>query len=331
MDKKKRKRVAPAETVKSSHKRLGVWSREVLEKDAVVEKHVEGISRMRSASRPRLHTAMFEDALRNEESTKKIVKEGIALEDPRAFEQKTRNGIRKIEEATKGLGWPSQRLANFQQLVVQYRKDPSIENYLCVRREFPEVEIQLDQFGGPDAVWNLEDEFKKVGLETKFISGVLDFHEPAVDTFCLRLLEMLMARGKLKHYNSDWKSFPMPISDAMVAYLIVTMLEAFDRHSDEEVRVPTSLVVLIRHQLFGKKKHLHVAHRTKTRRGEALHKVAKCLKPGEELSIKKLMRMADLPKTTAARWLRDGFEHEVAWWQKSIERHNTKFPKSASS
>ena len=104
--------------------------------------------------------------------------------------------------------------------VAVYRKDPSIENYLQVRREFPEVEIQVGQFGGMDALFALEDTFASQGIDPKLVAGALDADEPSIDALSLRLLELLAARNALpKSGPGHIEKRRRAISDATVNYL----------------------------------------------------------------------------------------------------------------
>ena len=50
---------------------------------------------------------------------------------------------RKQNELAKKLGWQPERLAQFKQLALTYEKDPTIANYLQIRRDFPETEKSM--------------------------------------------------------------------------------------------------------------------------------------------------------------------------------------------
>jgi hypothetical protein len=260
--------------------------------------------------RPRLHTAQFEDfwlgkqeiaaAFGASASVDQITKKRAALQ------------AKEVGAVAKKLGWSNERLTSFTQLVVQYRKEPTIENYLRVRHEFPEIEIQVAQFGGIDPLHALESNCMKWGLDIGLIAATLMFDESAVDALSMRVLELLAARSRLpKDGPGHIQKRRDMVSDADVNYLIMTMVEAFDYH-EHSVRVPASLVVLIRHQLCGSVPDLHREYLLKERRSNMAFAVAQHLKPGEKLSINRLARMTGLKRATAARWLKEGFSTEVA-------------------
>jgi hypothetical protein len=253
--------------------------------------------------RPRLHTAIFEAAWRDEESAKECTSRGIVMVDKELFELLRTEQAQKIEALTKTFEWSDERLALFKKLVVQFRRDHSIENYVLIRRQFPELEIQVGQFAGIDALFALEDDFKKAGIDPRLVAAALDADEPSVDALCLRLMELLIAKRKLPTCGPGYiAKRRSAISDTMVNYLIAVMLEVFDWR-DELFRVPASFVLLVRHQLCGLKPDLHEDVLSKKKRRDAAYDVGANLKPGERLSINKIAKMARVPRSTAARWL----------------------------
>jgi hypothetical protein len=256
--------------------------------------------------RPRLHTAAFAEALRDEQ----IEPINTVIPEAEKQLQKKRNELvrkrsEEIDATAKKLGWSPERLTLFKKKVAFYRQEPTCANYLEVRRTFPEVEIQIARFAGLDPLHSLEDEFKKNNIDPQLIAAALDANEPSVDKLSLRLLELVVARDNLpKDGPGHIQKRREALSDAMVNYLIIVMLESLDWH-EEIFRVPASLIVLIRHQLCGPTApDLHAEYLAKEKRNNAAFAVSQILQPGEELSVGKLAKMANIPRTTAARWLK---------------------------
>ena len=132
------------------------------------------------------------------------------------------------------LGLSGERRALFKQLVVAYRREPTIESYIQIRRKFPEVEIQISQFGGIDALFALQEDFEKQGVHPELVAAALDSDEPSLDALSLHLLECLVARSKLPRDGVGYiEKRRSAISDAMVNYLISLMLEGLDWHDEE--------------------------------------------------------------------------------------------------
>jgi len=186
-----------------------------------------------------------------------------------------------------------------------YRKDPSIQNYLTIRHEFPEVEIQVGQFSGLETLFKLEKVFEGQGIDSNLVAAALDADEPGVDALCLRLLELLAARESIpKSGPGHIEKRRRAIGDATVNYLITMILEACDWHGDS-FRIPGSLVVLIKYQLCKSLPDLEMEVRSREKKENTALAVAQLMKPDEKLSINKLKDMAGLTRTTAARWLAD--------------------------
>jgi hypothetical protein len=232
--------------------------------------------------RPQVHTAAFED------------------------QQPGAKRARKQEELAKKLDWSDERLSLFKQLVVAYRKDSSIENYLLIRHEFPEVEIQVGRFGGLEALFKLEKEFARQGIDPRLVAGSLDADESSIDALCLCLLELLVARGKLPKSGAGYiEKRRNAISDPTINYLIVEMLEAADWHG-ESIRVPASLVVLIREQLCGSNPDLRQMYLSRERfQNAAIAAGQISFQINKQISVRKLATMVGVGRGTAARWLAD--------------------------
>ena len=163
----------------------------------------------------------------------------------------------------------------------------------------------MSQFAGIDSSFDLESELKKQGVNPDLVAAALDADEPSIDTLCLHLLELLIARSKLPKTGPGHITMRRSaISDTTVNYLISTMLELLDWHEDR-FRIPASLVVLVRHQLCGLRPDLHQEYLSTEKRHNMAFVVAQQLKPDEKLSINKLVEMTGIPRSTAARWLKD--------------------------
>ncbi len=267
--------------------------------------------RLEWLQRRRLHTAVFADVWFDA----KWAKLGGKYVGDRA-QKEAHDRAQEVAAIAKKLRWSDERLASFQQAIVDYRKNGTLEAYLRVRQQFPEVEIQVGKLAAMDAVFVLEDEFKKQGIDQYLVASCLEADEPSIDALCLQLLEKIVEREKIsKDEPGHIQKHCAAISDAMVNYLIVTILEACD-WNDLEVRVPASLVVLIRHQLTSAKPDLHTTYRARDKLHNTAIFVAQRLKPNEKLSINKLASMVNIPRSSAARLLKD---KEFQSWLKTAQ------------
>ncbi len=264
--------------------------------DEIVEREVERVRQEGIAwrRRPRLPTAIFADTLRDEE----VIAQGCAI-------SRSDDPAQETEKVAKKLGWSDYRLDIFTQVAAAYNRNPTIENYVRVRRGFPEVEIEPPSLRGSEAQLYLERDFQKQGIDPQFIGGALGGDDAGIDALCLNLLECLIARGNLpKEGPGHIQKRRDAISDATVNYLISEMLVALREH-EETFRVPASLVVLIRHQLCALKPELYEEILSRKRRQTAALAAAQKQKQGERISVNRLAAMAGVPRSTAARWLAD--------------------------
>jgi hypothetical protein len=249
--------------------------------------------------RPQIHPSTFEEPLENEIETAEEVAERA----------------RKGNELAKKLGWSEERLASFKQHVLGYEKYPTVANYLRIRDEFPEAEIQVRYFGGIEALFALEKEFASQGIDPMLIAGVLDAKEPGIDALCLRLLELLVSKDKLPKEGPGFiEKRRKAISDTTINYLIIEILEAVER-CGRSIHIPASLVVLIREQLCGSNPDLHQQYLSRERlRNAAFSAGLHFQQTGKPISVRKLAATAGVSRGTAERWrahkdFQSSFEH----------------------
>jgi hypothetical protein len=278
---------------------------EANERYLATERH----DRARWLGRPRIHTAIFERVAEDEEYANLAAKSGrklVGSPQVSAWLVEVSERARKLNDLMNTLGLSGERRALFKQLVIAYCREPTIESYIQIRRKFPEVEIQISQFGGIDALVALQEDFEKQGVHPELVAAALDSNEPSLDALSLHLLECLVARSKLPRDGVGYiEKRRSAISDAMVNYLISLMLEGLDWHDEEMFRVPASLIVLIRHQLCGGTPELYQTFLSKERRMAAAFRAAQRFEPGEKISVRKLASVTGIPRSTAARWLAD--------------------------
>jgi len=264
-------------------------------------------------NRPRIHTGLIEEVVQDENLAKFIADEKInACSAVDAMKQQQQQRARKLAELAKAIRLSGERLEVFKQLVFSYRRDPTIENYVRIRREFPEIEIQVARFGGLEMLFSFEEELKKSGIDPELVAGTLDAHEPSIDELSLCLMERLIAKNKLPTDGPGYlERRRSAISEAMVNYLIAVMLEALD-WNHEKVRVPASLIVLIRDRLCGTNPDLHTEYLSREHRQNAAITAGQIFDGrGETISVRKLAKALTVPPSTAARWLAD--EEFLRW------------------
>jgi hypothetical protein len=147
--------------------------------------------------RPSLHLAVFEEWFEDNEFEKACAEGGVVIEERERFDLQQRTRKKEIDAQIARLAWDDAHLALFIGVAMEYRKEPSIENYLRVKQQFPEVEIQVARFGGLDPLFILERKFLEQGIDPALVAGAMDAVEPSIDALSLRLLQLLVQREKL--------------------------------------------------------------------------------------------------------------------------------------
>ena len=171
----------------------------------------------------------------------------------------------------------------------------------------------MGHFGGIEALLALEEEFASQGIDPKLIAGVLDGNEPGADELCLRLLELIASKDKLPKEGPGFiAKRRQAISEATINYLIMEILEGFERR-DDSVRIPASLILLIRERLCGSNPDLHQSYLSKERfRSAAFNAGLNFPHTGKPISVRKLAAVAGVSRGTAARWLaREDFSEVI--------------------
>jgi hypothetical protein len=141
------------------------------------------------------------------------------------------------------------RLELFRTMAADYEKLPSLENYPRLRTSFSEAELSVAVFNELENLLALQFELERLAIPLDLVAGALKAYEPDIDQLSLRLMECLVARDKLPRGGQGHiERRRQAISDALVDYLIVTMLEATEKSS---MVIPSSLIVLIRDRLCG--------------------------------------------------------------------------------
>jgi hypothetical protein len=227
----------------------------------------------------------------------------------------TLQGPQRTDELMGKLG-SDERLAQFKTLVSAYERNPDLENYVRLRRDFPEVEIDVGQFGGIDQFYDLEPELRRHGIDEGVALGALDADQFDIDELSLGLMERLISRAKAQNRRPGYiEERRRAISDTLVNHLIIVMLEAMQANKENQVVVTSSLLALIRHQLCGPMPDIRKAYISHKKREQAAFIVAQQSVLNKNMSVRTLAKLVGVKKSRAAMWLADPeFNCRVASW-----------------
>jgi DNA-binding CsgD family transcriptional regulator len=132
----------------------------------------------------------------------------------------------------------------------EYKNNPTIENYLSLRRANPNAEIEVAFTSGLDWLFANENLLRENGINPQWFASALDANEEAISKLSLHLLDKIVDRSRLeKSGETHVMSRGVAISDSLVNYLIAAMLDALSWNDD--LYIPRDLLVLTRYQILG--------------------------------------------------------------------------------
>lgn len=192
-----------------------------------------------------------------------------------------------------------------EQLSREYKNVPSTENYLRLRKAFPEKQIEFATSGGLDWLFANEALVRDQLIDPQLIAKTLDADHDAISRVSLLLLEKLADRERLRHAGKTHvASRGEGISDAFVNYLIAMMLDALSWNNDLEA--PRDLLMLVRHQLLGSDKPLlDKKLDVRQTRQVAVSVAAQFLERGEPISMRKIAKALNRNVSTISRMFTD--------------------------
>ncbi len=211
------------------------------------------------------------------------------------------------------------RFSKLKRLEGQFDEDPSIENYVALRRFAPRWDMEIYRFAGVDPRQALGHDLEQAGLDSLLVCGALGGHDRDIDELCLQLMERLIERKRLEadgdtHLQSRGKG----ISDALVGHLIVAMIEVLQQ---DDLAPRPSLVLLVRERLGGANTEIYKSHTKREGRDRALFLVMQLRRRGAQPTVRKIAEIMGVQPSTVSRWFPDGdFPQQVENFEKSFVR-----------
>jgi hypothetical protein len=79
----------------------------------------------------------------------------------------------------------------FNELSKAYKDDPSIENYVKLRRGNPSAEIEVGVIGGMEQLMYMRRVLRRFGIDPQLVAGTMDADPDAISEISLQLMERL--------------------------------------------------------------------------------------------------------------------------------------------
>ncbi len=186
----------------------------------------------------------------------------------------------------------------------EFARDGSLKSYIELRRRYPKRAVNVARFAGLDPLFAIESTLEEVGIDPELVAGALDAAEEYVEELSLQLIERIHQRQELeKQGRTQVQSRNLGLSDSLINYLAVTMLEAVERFG---APMPPSLLVLLRQQLGGAQPELHQSYRTRKKRDDAIFIAIQLQEQGIEPGVRKIAEVLQVEPSTVSRWFPGG-------------------------
>lgn len=211
----------------------------------------------------------------------------------------------------------------------RYKEDPSLENYVRLRRENPNVEIEVAIVRGIEPLFAMELELEKNCIDPNLVAAVLDANLEAISEMSLILMERIIEERQLSNTGeTQLVSRGRATPDRLIDWLIAVALEALSWNN--ELVIPRDLIVLIRERLDGATAY-HEEISVHERKRNAAFIAGQLKAQGIRPAYNILGEALKVSHTTVMRWFegKKEFEDMTDFWATKLDK-NGKFTGLAS-
>lgn len=190
----------------------------------------------------------------------------------------------------------------FNDISRAYKQDPTLENYLALRRAEPNAEIEVAVLGGIDDLFAMEEELERYGIGAHpLMTGVLDADQASISELSLKLMDHIVNARRLEASGETQlvrRGMAMP--DSLIDWIICVALDA--QSWTDAMELNRDLIVLIRERLGGSNQHYKQAVAAHTRRRNAPWIGAQLKARGIEPTVRQIAEVLEVAPSTVTRW-----------------------------
>jgi hypothetical protein len=204
----------------------------------------------------------------------------------------------------------------FNDLTKAYKRNPTLENYLALRRENPEGEIEVAIHGGIEQLFYMTDELARYGIEAGEFASVLDADNEAITYFSLFFMEKIVeARNLTKAGETHLVRRGLAVPNKLIDWFITCALDSLSW--TDELEINRDLIVLIRERLGGPFPEYEEGSKIHERKMNATIVAGALKAQGDMPSIRQMAKAMNVAPSTFMRWFEPGeFEREAERWSK---------------
>lgn len=208
----------------------------------------------------------------------------------------------------------------FNEITKIYKADPSIENYVRLRRGNPEAEIEVSTVGGFDSMFYMREELARYDIDPELLGGILDADQDAISEMALRLMEKIIeAREIAADGETHLIRRGLAIPEKLIDWIICCSLDALSWNDD--LMTPRDLIVLVRERLGGSNLHYEKEGEIRQNKQNAGLIAGQLMARGVNPTFKIIGEALGVAPSTVKRWFGPGeFERErdvhAKWFDK---------------
>jgi hypothetical protein len=193
----------------------------------------------------------------------------------------------------------------FNEITKEYKANPSIENYVRLRRANPDAEIEVSVIGGFESMFYMRDELSRHGIEPDLLGGILDADQDAVSEISLRLMEKIIeARQAEQSGESHLIRRGLAVPEKLIDWVICCSLDALSWNDDPTI--PRDLIVLIRERLGGSNTQYEQEGQIRQNKSNAGIIAGQLMARGVTPTFKILGQALGVSPSTVKRWFGPG-------------------------
>jgi len=200
----------------------------------------------------------------------------------------------------------------FDPISKTFKENPTVENYVYLRRKFPDKNIQIAISSGIEWLFANEDLLKSFNIPSSLVTGALDADFNSISELSLILLERIIERKEIINSGQTHAvSRRLVISDPLINFLINLMLDSLDWNDNLEI--PRDLIILLRERIGGEISKWDKIQKTNELRTKAIIAVLKISASGEKPTYRKIGEELGVNSSTVMRWFseKEGFDELI--------------------
>lgn len=220
----------------------------------------------------------------------------------------------------------SSESGGFNEITKNYKANPSLENYVKLRRGSPEAEIEVRVVGSFESMFYMRDELERYGIDPDLLGKILDADVDEISEIALRIMEKIIERREIAEGGQTHLiRRGLAIPDKLIDWLICCSLDALSWN--DELTIPRDLIVLIRERLGGSNLHYEREGAILQSKSDAKWIAGQLMARGTVPTFKMIGDALGVAPSTVKRWFGPGeFEQARDHYAKFFDKDGNVHP-----